>query len=150
MPIDYSEYPPNWHTEIRPAVLKRANNRCEDCGLYNHSIICKDDRKRPSKQQWDMYWDLLKRTTKLRAMRAMQFTKIILTIAHLDHDKLNHDVKLDRLKALCQKCHLGLDIEHHKTNRKYGRNWKRDQLSLDFNENPPPTPPFSKNKIGKA
>lgn len=35
MPIDYSQYPPNWFTEIRPAVLARANNRCENCGIAN-------------------------------------------------------------------------------------------------------------------
>lgn len=31
MPIDYNKYPPNWKTEIRPAVLKRADNKCECC-----------------------------------------------------------------------------------------------------------------------
>lgn len=36
-------------------------------------------------------------------------TKVILTIAHLDHDAENHNVSDDRLAALCQKCHLGYD-----------------------------------------
>ncbi len=35
MPIDYSKYPPNWKTEIVPAILKRANNKCEFCGVEN-------------------------------------------------------------------------------------------------------------------
>lgn len=56
------------------------------------------------------------------AMDGVKFVKIILTIAHLDHDKLNHDVKLDRLKALCQRCHLNYDRHRHVRNRKYGRN----------------------------
>lgn len=32
--------------------------------------------------------------------------KIVLTVAHLDHDETNWDVKIDRLKALCQLCPL--------------------------------------------
>ena len=39
MPIDYSKYPANWKTEIVPRILKRANNRCEMCGLENKRII---------------------------------------------------------------------------------------------------------------
>lgn len=37
MPIDYKNYPPNWLTEIRPRILKRAKNKCEFCGLKNYS-----------------------------------------------------------------------------------------------------------------
>jgi hypothetical protein len=29
MPINYSRYPKNWKTEIRPRIMKRANNTCE-------------------------------------------------------------------------------------------------------------------------
>ena len=36
---------------------------------------------------------------------------IILTIVHLDHDVDNHQVKDERLAALCQKCHLDYDKE---------------------------------------
>ena len=34
-----------------------------------------------------------------------------LTIAYLDHDEINYDVKDDRLKALCQYCHLNYDAK---------------------------------------
>ena len=57
-------------------------------------------------------------------------TKVVLTIAHLDHDKENHDVKDERLAALCQKCHLGYDLSRHIENRKYGRNFRRNQYKL--------------------
>lgn len=57
-------------------------------------------------------------------------TKVILTIAHLDHDKENHEVDDDRLAALCQKCHLRYDLPHHINNRKYGRNFKINQTKL--------------------
>jgi hypothetical protein len=39
MPIDYSKYPKNWKTEIRPKILERAKNRCENCGVKNHELI---------------------------------------------------------------------------------------------------------------
>jgi hypothetical protein len=62
----------------------------------------------------------------------LKATKIVLTIAHLDHDKINHEVKLERLAALCQKCHLGHDINHHTNNRKYGRNHGTNNLKLEL------------------
>ena len=37
--------------------------------------------------------------------------KVVLTIAHLDHDELNHSVTLERLAALCQLCHLRYDAK---------------------------------------
>lgn len=101
MPINYKEYPENWLTEIRPAVLKRANDCCEFCGIANYTI--KENG-----------------------------TKVVLTIAHLDHDKFNHDVDLDRLKALCQKCHLQYDLPRHIANRKYGRNHDRNNYKLNL------------------
>ena len=39
MPCDYSKYPINWKSEIRPAILERAKNRCEKCGVQNYSLI---------------------------------------------------------------------------------------------------------------
>ena len=43
-------------------------------------------------------------------------SKIVLTIAHLDHTPENND--FDNLKALCQKCHLAYDANHHAQSRK--------------------------------
>ena len=37
--------------------------------------------------------------------------KVVLTIAHLDHDETNPNPNLDRLKALCQLCHLQYDAK---------------------------------------
>jgi hypothetical protein len=34
-----------------------------------------------------------------------------LLIAHLDHDETNHEVTDDRLKAMCQLCHLRYDAK---------------------------------------
>lgn len=60
-------------------------------------------------------------------------SKVVLTVAHIDHDKTNN--RFSNLAALCQKCHLNHDLPHHIENRKYGRNWKRDQIFIDFPSN---------------
>ena len=39
MPCNYKNYPPNWFTEIRPGILERAKNCCENCGLKNYRVI---------------------------------------------------------------------------------------------------------------
>lgn len=79
MPCDYSKYPPNWKTEIRPRILKRAKNKCEFCGAENY---------KPHPETG---------------------SRVILTIAHLDHDPENWEVADDRLMALCQKHHFSYD-----------------------------------------
>lgn len=119
MPIDYSKYPPNWKSEIRPRILKRANDCCENCGIKNYTegirskkelvedidVYITDCATMPEQMlidKWSKDWDKLK------------WIKIILTIVHLDHDPENWEVKDDRLKALCQKCHLSYDRKHKK------------------------------------
>lgn len=37
-PENKGRYPKDWKTRIRPDILKRANNRCEFCGIENYSI----------------------------------------------------------------------------------------------------------------
>ena len=125
MPINYDEYPPNWKTEIRPAVLKRANNCCEWCGVRNHAFI---HRYGKGKNDWKYWPEGME--SEAWSLDGLKATKVILTIAHLDHDKTNYDVQLDRLAALCQKCHLGHDMAHHVRNRKYGRKHRENQLNL--------------------
>lgn len=137
MPIDYSKYPPNWKTEIRPRILERANNCCEDCGVPNYAIILRDKNSRAWRHICGSEHDMIK--SKIRvgynmsgAIKKLGFTKIILTIAHLKHDKENHDVKDEDLKALCQKCHLRHDLKRHIENRKYGIETRRRNYKLDL------------------
>jgi 5-methylcytosine-specific restriction endonuclease McrA len=35
MPIDYNDYPPDWH-DISRRIRIRARNRCEQCGAVNY------------------------------------------------------------------------------------------------------------------
>jgi cytochrome c556 len=57
-----------------------------------------------------------------------KFITIVLTIAHLDHDITNNDY--NNLKALCQKCHLNYDKEHHSKNSRATRNFKKGLQEL--------------------
>lgn len=49
-----------------------------------------------------------------------KMVKVVLTIAHLDHDETNHEVKDERLMAMCQLCHLRYDAKE-----KYRRSFNR-------------------------
>lgn len=117
MPINYKEYPKNWK-ELREQVLKRADNKCEFCGVPNYEIIYRDLQGN---------WHTKNKVNNMKSDEGFILfgdnfnwkpTKIILTIAHLDHDKENYDVSIDRLRALCQRCHLRYDAKNHAENRK--------------------------------
>ena len=117
MPCDYKKYPANWKSEIVPTVLERAGNCCESCGLRNKSVVnavkffIKDDKGR---YRLRSIW-FSNRNDAVRECRddihRMKTVKVVLTISHTDHDEENHDVQLDRLKALCQICHLRYDAK---------------------------------------
>lgn len=82
-------YPDNW-PELRVAVLARAGYRCEGtprfpyCRAHNY------------------------------ASHPITRSKVVLTIAHMNHDEACAD--LSQLRALCQKCHLCYDASHHAKN----------------------------------
>ena len=100
MPIDYSQYHPKWSLISRLIRFKRAKNKCEWCGAENY------------------------------VPHPITGSKVILTVAHVDHDKDNNS--FENLAALCQRCHLRHDIGQHVMNRKFGRYYKRNQLNLEF------------------
>ena len=127
MPINYKEYPKNWFTELKPAVKLRSGDKCESCGVPNHALIYRPLKGKPD-------WKIAPEGMELEAMTfdRVKFTKIVLTTAHLDHDKLNHDVSIDRLRDLCQRCHLLYDMKSHVDNRKYGRKHKESNYKLEL------------------
>jgi len=118
MPIDYTRYPPNWRTEIVPRILKREDNKCGLCGLENYSEVYSlgfqmraGNKRRYSKRV--IWFRDVRDAEKVHpiAIGEIKKVKVILTIAHLDHDEENFDVKDDRLLAMCQYCHLIYDAE---------------------------------------
>lgn len=109
MPINYKKYPANWFSEIRPRILKRANNKCEfeGCGLENGSIV------HSFKVEGKTVWKYLP-IGQWYFKGQPKSVKVILTVAHLDHDEENPNVKDERLMAMCQLHHLRYDIEEKK------------------------------------
>ena len=114
MPIDYKKYPPNWLKEIRPRIMARANDKCEVCGLEHKQLVyaiklkINDNGNYKLKTIWFRVKEDAEREDLLNNLKEV---KVILTIAHLDHDELNHDVKDKRLMAMCQICHLRYDAK---------------------------------------
>lgn len=83
--------------QIRARILQREKNCCAWCGVPNGAML---DHGR---------------------------YKCVLTIAHLDHDEENWEVKDERLAALCQACHLKYDRWRHVMKRKYGTDFFKTQ-----------------------
>lgn len=126
MPCDYKNYPLDWFTRIRPMILERAGNCCEECSVPNYAILAKPDR------------EILRRNTShAEARTAVKdcnpidiqdgFVIIVLTIAHLDHFPLNNAP--ENLRALCQKCHNRHDAKHRATKRKLTRKKALESIS---------------------
>ena len=93
-------YPSNWKS-IRAAILERADHRCEQCGIPNYAW------RNKSTDTW---------TEDIGRVNAWVFdgyktVRIVLSIAHLDHTPENCDPA--NLRALCQRCHLAYDADHH-------------------------------------
>lgn len=112
MPIDYKKYPPNWKTEIRPAILTRAGNCCEwpGCPFKNGQVVFVGKDLKTGKNDWfETYDKAVAAVGEFMAFRDP--VKVVLTIAHLDHDETNHAVTLDRLAAWCQLHHLRYDAK---------------------------------------
>lgn len=119
MPIDYKKYPPNWRKEIVPRILKRADNKCEFCGLANKQVVF--SVRYNAKSTWFLTEEEAELAPKTFESKMNKETRVcetipnpkrvtvVLTIAHLDHDETNWDIKDERLKAACQMCHLKYD-----------------------------------------
>lgn len=138
MPCDYSKYPANWHTEIRPSILERANDCCEECYIQNGSFVIRGVYNGiPCVQTEDGYIyreDCTHYTIGEDYLGEVHPTnrmiKIVLTIAHLDHDTTNNDPS--NLKALCQLHHNRHDKEYRNANRKATIKKKKGILELDL------------------
>ena len=102
MPIkDKSKYPANWKEISLRIRHVRANNKCEFCGVQNLTLGWRCAQGGFHAQGSPL-------------CEGKKLIKIVLTVAHLDHDTTNNQD--DNLRALCQRCHLRHDLELHKAN----------------------------------
>src|SRR5690606_24615649 len=142
MPIGYKKYPSNWKTEIVPKIKARENNRCAFRGVKNYSVGYRNgtefiptwgneyqDKAGKGELTYKEARDLVKHCNECGDDNLII---IVLTVAHLDHDITNNE--LSNLKALCQKCHLDYDKEHHRKNRRETISKKKGLVELPFTE----------------
>lgn len=102
MPVDMKRYPKNWREISHQIRFVRADGRCEGTEQFPD---CQAVHGKPHPDTG---------------------SKVVLTTAHIGaphadgsegdkHDKM--DVRPENLLALCQRCHLNLDIKEHVANR---------------------------------
>jgi hypothetical protein len=115
MPTKQSKYPKNWKAISKKIRFQRAKGQCEcegQCGLH---------RTNPGPR----------RCVEMNGQPA-QWAKgmVMLTVAHLCHDPSCDDET--HLRAMCNRCHLRYDVDHHKKNAAETRRKKKykDQQEL--------------------
>jgi hypothetical protein len=110
MPVDRKKYPPNWPAVSR-AIRDRAGDRCEchgECGRGHDSFCICVGREGPCACE-------LSRCVEMGGLPAIAFRgNVVLTVAHLSHDTT--DNRPENLRAMCQRCHLAYDQDHHQAN----------------------------------
>jgi hypothetical protein len=135
MPIDYTNYPENWLSEIRPRILERESHCCKFCGIADRTVGWRvPSGKFYTAEQFAS--DYIPKPDKDALIRIMANKpnpyQIILTVAHLDHKLIDHSD--GNLAALCQRCHLNHDrastARQRAQSRRYSR--KKRQFHLDF------------------
>lgn len=109
-------YGREWRTVIRPRILRRARNRCERCHKPDRAeVFVWRGLWRPVDvgASWRTEWGI--ETTWEAPSRERRRIRVVLTVAHLNHDPA--DNRDENLAALCQWCHLHHDRSHHKDTR---------------------------------
>jgi len=118
-PENCARYPSDWK-QISLRIRKEAGNRCEWCNAPNGEIIARGEgvytgqymlANGETYRDTDGSWFGMSRGSEFTG----RMVKIVLTVAHLDHQPEN--VERSNLAALCQKCHLNYDKDHHAKNR---------------------------------
>jgi hypothetical protein len=141
MPIDYRKYHPDWK-QIRASILDREQHRCKFCQVPNYAYIFRGTIKEgPIEPLTEIYqmadgvlfmaedgyplFDGIAVAIDVQPLSGdpnQKAIKVVLTVAHLDHDITNNEP--DNLAALCQKCHLRYDAKHHAKSSKATREAK--------------------------
>jgi len=119
------DYPPNWQSEIVPAVKARAQNRCEHCGLENGQSVWL--YKKNGVKHWATSFGNAKCLGDAFPEREI---KVVCCAAHLDHDETNMHITMDRLAFLCQKCHLKHDFQDNLDRLHRNRKWVNKRMKF--------------------
>jgi len=132
MPIraeNKDRYPKDWK-RIRAEILKRAKDRCEFCGVSDRALgyWVKDSgrvtKTEPASAMTEMFVRVpmcMAREPVVKYINGIcrKIIRIVLTVAHLDHQPENCDP--DNLRAFCQRCHNRHDAKTRADGRKRRR-----------------------------
>jgi len=97
--MDYSLYAEDWKDVIRPAILKRDNYKCSDCGARHRSRVYK--KTNGGYHFCDEFTETWAKNNGRKV-----FT-LYLQVAHLDHNKQNNHPS--NLLTKCPRCHALYD-----------------------------------------
>lgn len=115
MPIRPSQralYPKDW-PEISKRIRERDGQRCKRCKAPNGKSVARAEGSYMI-ENGDVFSDMDGESlgcARGSEYPAVRFTRIVLTVAHLDHDPTHNDD--ENLAALCQRCHLLHDKAQH-------------------------------------
>jgi hypothetical protein len=112
--------------EIRNEVLEREGHRCKMCKAPDRTSILRV--KAPGFEHYVVLDTMMAHDAATGqelgkvppgSLPVGKATRVVLTIAHLDHDPSNNGTPGNRpnLAALCQRDHLRYDREHHAAER---------------------------------
>lgn len=112
MPMNRADYPPDWEW-ISRQIRDQADDRCEFCGVANGAVGARD--RFGEWHDLDAIEGMNSDSGEWLFGEYPRIIRIVLTVAHLDHDKANSDPA--NLRALCQRCHLNWDRDRHSAKR---------------------------------
>lgn len=135
-PENKGRYPADWRDISARIRFERAGGRCEctgQCGSTHspgtrcgasHGDVVRRDLANPARWTYDTSAGLpgakMKSADKRAAKRgAGKAVKIVLTVAHLDHQPEN--CADENLLAMCQRCHNCYDSGHRRETRATGK-----------------------------
>ena len=104
-PEERARYPKDWPRISRFIREDRAGGRCECIGQ------CGNDHGNG--------FAVGRCTAENRSPHPVTGSIVVLTTAHMDHTPENCGA--DTLRAMCQRCHLAYDREHHRQTRRNRR-----------------------------
>ena len=118
-------YGRHWREVVRRRIIRRARNRCEQCGVPNSRIVVRFGGAWLDTES-GKWRDSAGRLGPLDVAEIERQVHVILTVAHLNH--VPGDDRDENLAALCQWCHLHFDQTHHAATRAGRKDQRRPLL----------------------
>jgi 5-methylcytosine-specific restriction endonuclease McrA len=117
-PENRALYPGNWKV-IRAAILERAGDRCERCGLRNGAV--------GHRAALGAFVEHLPGDLVVFPDGVSRTIRIVLTVAHIENPD-PRDCRPENLQALCQQCHNRHDAQFRARNAATTRRRRREAV----------------------